>query len=178
MQQIDKTSPQSFGGLEKTDIERLRADAVARYESVMARELIRFEAEIEKTSNDLLENLQAHTNKPDEKLMTVMNHMIQSTEAGYQTALDKLITNFSEQLKTMEADIVKRGRAAEQVSAQIIEDRKAAALKHIEGDLADIFNRYFTQVVSEIDLSDQQDLILAKLEAMKPQLLEDIKRVG
>ncbi len=93
MQQIDKTSPQSFEGLEKTDIERLRADAVARYESVMARELIRFEAEIEKTSNDLLENLQAHTNKPDEKLMTVMNHMIQSTEAGYQTALDKLITN-------------------------------------------------------------------------------------
>lgn len=162
--------------LDKETTERLRADANARYEAVMTRELKRFEKELEQTSNELLSQIHKRLAAPDQQLDATIQALLAQTMSGYSSVLSVSTAQLKEQLASVEQQVVAQQKVVEAAAGEVIAARKTAALARIETDLADIFARYLASIVGSLDFADQQAVILEQLAKIKPQLEEDVKR--
>lgn len=165
-------------GLTRDQQAKLREDAARQYEAMMVRELQRFEKSMQKFSDDLLANMQAHIGQPDVALEKTMHGLMDATTNGYGAALENSVAALKARLSSVDALLVSHAEAADAQILALVEDRKAKALSRVDSALASIFSDYMAQVAAGLDYGEQQAYIMAQLDALKPQLKEDIQRVG
>lgn len=157
---------------------KLRDDAARQYEAMMVRELQRFEKNMQKFSDELLANTQAHVARPDIAIEKTLDGLMSTTTTGYSAALEKSVAALKARLSSVDALLVSHAEAADMQVQSLVEERKKRAITRVDTALANIFSDYMSQVAEGLDYGEQQAYILAQLEAIKPQLIEDIKRVG
>ncbi len=162
--------------LSKDQLAKLRDEASQQYETTMVRELKRFEAEMAKMSEELLGKLRTQVSDPQAQLQTTINGLLAATTQGYQVALDEAVQQLRARLASVDRLIASHAEAADKAVQALVEERRTAALARLDHSLGEMFADYMTKVASGVDFGDQQELILQRLEAIKPQLLEDVKR--
>lgn len=162
--------------LTKEQRTQLHQEASRQYEASMVRELKRFETEMSKLSDDLLGKLQAQIGNPEAQLQSTIEGLVQATTTGYSQALDTAVQQLKARLVSIDALIASHADAADKAVQAMVDERKAAAIHRVDESLGELFADYMTTVASGLDLSAQQDLIMQRLESIKPQLLEDVKR--
>ena len=149
-----------------------------QYEAMMVRELQRFEKGMQKFSDELLVKMQTHIGSPDVELEKTMSGLMATTTDGYNAALEQSVGTLKARLSSVDALLTSHAQGADAQIQALVEERKARALARAEAELVSIFSDYMAQVASGLDYGDQQTYILQQLEAIKPQLVEDIQRVG
>lgn len=165
-------------GLSREQQAKLREEATQQYEAMMVRELQRFEKSMQKFSDELLVKMQTHIGNPDVELEKTMSGLMATTTDGYSTALEQSVGALKARLSSVDALLTSHAQGADGQIQALVEDRKARALARADAELASIFSDYMAQVATGLDYGDQQAYILQQLEAIKPQLVEDIRRVG
>ena len=165
-------------GLSREQQAKLREEATQQYEAMMVRELQRFEKSMQKFSDELLTKMQTHIGNPDVELEKTINGLMTTTTDGYSAALEQSVGALKARLSSVDALLTTHAQGADGQIQALIEERKARALARADAELASIFSDYMAQVAAGLDYGDQQTYILQQLEAIKPQLVEDIKRVG
>lgn len=157
---------------------QLHEEAGRQYEAMMVRELQRFEKSMQKFSDELLENMRQHVGQPDVQIAQTIEGLVGATTDGYSLALQEAVTALKARLSSVDALLASHAEAADKNVQALVEERKARAVSRADAALAGIFSDYMASVATNLDFGEQQDYVLAQLEAIKPQLLEDVKRVG
>ncbi len=171
-----KTKPDP--GLTRSAQAKLREEASHQYEAMMVRELQRFEKNMQKFSDELLSSMQQRVGQPDVDLEKTVDALVAATTQGYGLALEESVAALKARLSSLDALLVTHAEAADKDVQTLVAERKAKAVARVDASLASIFSDYMSTVASELDFSNQQDYIVAQLEAIKPQLKEDIQRAS
>lgn len=157
---------------------QLHDEAGRQYEAMMVRELQRFEKSMQKFSDELLENMHQHVGQPDVQISKTIEGLVSATTDGYSMALQEAVAALKARLSSVDALLSSHADAADKNVLALVEERKARAIQRADTALAAIFTDYMASVATSLDYGEQQDYVLAQLEAIKPQILEDIKRVS
>jgi paraquat-inducible protein B len=164
--------------LTRDQLAKLREEASRQYETAMVRQLQRFEKEMTKLTDDLLLKMQQKIGQPDVELEKTVNALVDATTQGYSAALDETVNGLKARLASADALLASHAQAADKAVQALVEERKAKVLSKLDATLEEIFADYMATVAAGLDLSDQQEYIIRQLESIKPQLIEDIKRVS
>ncbi len=170
--------PVSLEVLSVEERQKLKKQAQTQYEASLVRELKRFEGQLEALSNTLLTDLKQDVQAGDHSITQATQALTEQVTKQYNA----LFTQASSQMKThvaaVDQTLNEQTATLAKSLAAITEERKRVVVARVEADLADILSQYLNASLGSLDLTGQEQLILERLEAIKPKLKEDINHVG
>lgn len=155
----------------------LKKQAAAQYEAALVRELKQFEGQLTNLSSSLLAELKADVKSSDQAVTQAAAQLTTQLSEQYTSLLTQATTQLQTHLSTVEQELTKETTALQESLQATTEARRQVVLKRVDTELADILSQYMNATLEQLDLTDQEQFILAKLEAIKPQLKEDLSRV-
>ena len=176
LKKIDPKSALDDKILSKNEIDGLKKQAAAAYQVSLEKELKQFEAGLNQLSRSMLDDFK--------KDVISANNIVNKTAMQLTDNLAKEYTDLLKQASsTIKANIIATDNELTEQTKQLAEDLKAirlsrqeVAIKRVDSDIADILSQYLNAVLQELDLTDQEQFIMSKLESIKAPLLEDLKR--
>jgi|GEM_PF-6576022 len=163
--------------LSSEERDKLKAAASAQYEAAMVRELKRFEQSLTKASTELLSDLHAQVVKSDAEIAAAAAQLTTQTQAEYAQLMQSATGHLRTQLATLDTAITQATTTQTTAMAELVEGRKQAVITRVDTQLADILTQYLNATLEQLDLTDQEQFIIAKLEEIKPRLKEDLNHV-
>ena len=176
LKKIDPKSALDDKILSKNEIDGLKKQAAAAYQASLEKELKQFEVGLNQLSRSMLDIFK--------KDVISANNIVNKTAMQLTDNLAKEYTDLLKQASsTIKANIIATDNELTEQTKQLAEDLKAirlsrqeVAIKRVDSDIADILSQYLNAVLQELDLTDQEQFIMSKLESIKAPLLEDLKR--
>lgn len=156
---------------------QLKKQAAEQYEATLVRELKHFEGQLTALSTALLTALKADVATSDQGITQAANQLTTQLSHEYTGLTQQALSQLKLHIAAVEAQLATQSSALEAGMSELVAARKQAVLKRVDADLADILSQYLNATLEQLDLTDQEPLILAKLEEIKPQLKADIGRV-
>ncbi|MEI7818596.1 MAG: hypothetical protein WCI47_00600 [bacterium] len=163
--------------LSQEDREKLKRVAADHFEAAMVRELKHFEQDLAKTSQSLLTDLHAQVETSDKAISLAASELTVHLRGEYEVLLNNALSQIKAQLAIGETNLQNFTVTQAQALADLVESRKQIVINRVDTQLADILANYLNSSLEQLDLSDQEHLIMAKLEEIKPMLKADLARV-
>ena len=155
----------------------LKKQAAAQYEVAMVRELKQFEGQLSQLSNSLLSELQADVKSSDASITQAAAQLTQQLSEQYTNLLTQATNQLQAHVTTVNQELTKQTAALEERLSTTALARQQAVVKRVDTELADILSEYLNGTLEQLDLTDQEQFILAQLEEIKPKLKEDLSHV-
>lgn len=164
--------------LNSEERQELKKKAQTQYEASLVRELKRFEGQLGSLSTSLLVDLKRDVQGGDHDITQATKALTEQVTREYNSLFIQATDQMKAHMVAVDKSLDEQTSALAKSLAEATEGRKRVVVARVEADIADILSQYLKVSLSGLDLTGQEQLIIERLEAIKPKLKEDINHVG